>query len=72
MVKEVIDEREGEYLCVMEDNEDVEWHKLSPTHPLIAEFRKQRALLLQDSHDGPVELFNTELNNFMSSLWGDV
>ena len=56
----------------MEDIEDVEWHKLSPSNPLIADFRKQRALLLEGSHDGPVEISSAELNDFMSSSWEDL
>jgi len=35
-IEEIIDEKEGEYMCVVADIEDVEWRKLPPSHLLIA------------------------------------
>ena len=37
-IVEVIDENGDEFLCVMKDNEDLEWKKLPPTHTLINKF----------------------------------
>ena len=71
-IKEIIDEREAEYLCIMEDSEDIEWHRLGPTHPRISEFRKQRAKLMEGVNDGPLEIADADLNEFMSSQWEDI
>ena len=66
-VKEIIDENGGEYLCVMEDDEDLEWKKLSPSHPLIKLYHVERARLLANSNDAPVEIPHDQLVEFMSS-----
>ena len=71
-VREIIDEKEGQFLCIMEDSEDVEWHKLGPTHPLIGEFQKRREALMMSEHDGPVEIPEAELSEFMSNEWEDI
>ena len=71
-IKEVINDREGEYLCVMEDREDVEWRKLPPSHPLIMKYKKKREELLQNQHDGPLEIPESDLAEFMGSIWEDI
>ena len=69
LVTAIIDENCGEFLCVMEDIEDVEWKRLGASHPLIAEYRKERERLLEGVNDGPVEIPDSELDEFMSSMW---
>ena len=71
-IVEVIDCNGDDYLCVMEDNEDVEWMKLPPSHPLIAKFLKERSRLQASIHDGPIEIPHNQLGEFMSSVFEDI
>ena len=71
-IVEIIDKSGDEYLCVMQDNEDVEWRRLSPTHPLIKVFEKERARLLEGVEGGPREIPSSELGEFMSSIYEDI
>ena len=71
-IKEVIDDREGEYLCVMEGGEDLEWRKLPPSHLLITRYSKKREALLRNQHDGPLEISESNLPEFMGSIWEDI
>ena len=68
-VKKIIDEKAGEFLCIMDDDEDVEWKKLGPTHPLISEFRRERENLMKIEDDGPLVIEEGDLKEFMSSMW---
>ena len=70
-IKEIIDEVEGRFLCIMEDEEDMEWKSLPPTHPLIVVYKKERERLLQGVTDGPVEIPESELPEFLSSIFED-
>ena len=67
-IVELIDYNGDEYLCVMRDNEDVEWRRLAPTHPLIPLFQKERQRLLEGVVSGPMEIPPAELGTFMSSV----
>ena len=71
-IKEIIDENGGEYLCVMDDDEDLVWRKLPPSHPLIKLYRVERARLLANSNDAPVEIAHDQLVEFMSSPFEDL
>ena len=71
-VREIIDEKEGEYLCIMVDAEDVEWKRLGPTHPLIKKYRAERKRLMQGVNDGPNEISESKLEDFLSSPWEDI
>ena len=71
-ILEIIDKSEDEYLCIMEDEEDIEWRRLPPTHPLIPLFEKERQRLLEGINDGPEEIPHSELANFMSSVFEDI
>ena len=71
-IMDIIDERDGEYLCVMEESEDIEWRQVAPTHPLIIKYKKSREELLQVHHDGPREIAESDIADFMSSEWEDV
>ena len=71
-IREIIDQNGGEYLCVMEDDEDLEWKKLSPSHPLIKKFKVERMRLLQNVNDGPLEIKEDELDEFMSSVFEEM
>ena len=68
-VTEVIDECNGRYLCVMEDDEDVEWRCLPPTHPLIAEFKAKRTELLRNKTDELEIIKDSELDEFLACPW---
>ena len=70
-VKEIIDENRGEFLCIMEDSEDLEWKRLGPTRPLITRYRQERERLLKDEDDGPLVIPDSEQAEFMSSMWED-
>ena len=53
---EVIDCAGDDYLYVMEDDEDVEWRKLTPWHHLIIRFHKERTRLLASENNTPLEI----------------
>ena len=72
VIREIIDRNGGEYLCVMEDDEDLEWMNVSPSHPLIKKFQVERERLLQNVNDGPLEIPLNELGEFMSSVFEDI
>ena len=40
-------------------------------HPLVEKFRKERAALLQEINDGPMVIPDSELGEFMSSVFED-
>ena len=71
-IVEVIDEDGEHFLCVLEDDEDIEWRKLPPTHPLINKFRTERKRLLESVANAPIEIPNEQLGAFMSSVFEDV
>lgn len=71
-VRENIDRNGDEYLCITEDDEDLEWRRLAPSHPLISIFEKERARLLQGVIGGPEEIPSSELGDFMSSVLEDI
>ena len=71
-IREIIDMNDGEYLCVMEDDEDLEWKRLPPTHPLIPKFKKERQNLLRGVSGGPMVIPISELGEFMSSAFEDI
>ena len=55
----------------MEDEEDMEWKSLPPTHPLIDRYRKERSRLLEGVSDGPLEIADGDLPEFMNSIFED-
>ena len=68
----IIDKSGEEYLCLMEDDEDIEWRRLPPTHPMIPVFEKERVRLLQGVVGGPVQIPSDQLGEFMSSIYEDI
>ena len=71
-VVEIIDKCGDDYLCLMEDDEDIMWRKLPPTHPKIAVFEKERERLLQEVEGGPLEIPSDQVGEFMSSIYEDI
>ena len=56
----------------MKDDEDLEWEKLSTSHPLIKKFKVERERLLQNVNDGPLEIKHDEFGEFMSSVFEEM
>ena len=71
-IVEIIDRNGDQYLCVMEDDEDVEWRRLPPSHPLIFRYETERKRLLNDAFDGPMVIPPSEVPEFMSSIYEDI
>ena len=71
-IVEVIDKNGDEYLCVMEDEEDMEWRRLPPSHPLISRYQSERQRLLEGVSDGPIVIPQAELGEFMASIYEDI
>ena len=72
VIREIIDQNGGEYLCVMEDDEDLEWRNVFPSHPMIKKFQVERNRLPQKVNDAPLEIPLDELGEFMSSVFEDI
>ena len=71
-IRKVIDQNGDEYLCVMEDDEDLEWKKLPPSHPKIKLYLTERRRLLIDVTDAPLEIPDGQLGHFMSSVFEEI
>ena len=71
-VVDIIDKSREDCLCLMEDDEDIEWRRLPPTHPKIAVFEKERDRLLQGVVGGPVRIAFDQLGKFMPSIYEDI
>ena len=56
----------------MEDDEDLEWRNIAPSHPLIKKYHLERSRLLRNVNDGPLEIPLNELGEFMSSVFEEI